>query len=71
LIPTKRIRQLIDVRRQVEGWRKVVAPYGLFVLKAGPDNLLAKGLLREEGARRLYRGHGLIVISRPVARYDG
>jgi len=71
LIPRRRILQLVDVRRQVEGWRKVVAPYGLFVLKVGPDNLFAKGLLRENGARRLYRGHGLIVISRPVARYDG
>jgi hypothetical protein len=71
LIPRRRILQLVDVRRQVEGWRKVVAPYGLFVLKVGPDNLFAKGLLREKGARRLYRGHGLIVISRPVARYDG
>ena len=71
LIPRRRILQLVDVRRQVEGWRKVVAPYGLFVLKVGPDNLFAKGLLREKGARRLYRDRGLIVISRPVARYDG
>jgi hypothetical protein len=71
LIPRRRILQLVDVRRQVEGWRKVVAPYGLFVLKVGPDSKFAKGLLREKGARRLYRGHGLIVISRPVARFDG
>ena len=58
-------------RRQVEGWPKVVAPYGLFVLSQDADRLFAKGLLREEGARRLYRGHGVMVISRPVTRYDG
>jgi hypothetical protein len=71
LIPRRRILQLVDVRRQVEGWRKVIAPYGLFVLKVGPDSRFASGLLREQGARRLYRGHGVIVISRNVARYDG
>jgi hypothetical protein len=70
LIPKKRILQLIDVRRQVEGWRKVVAPYGLFVLKQGPDSLLAKGLLRDRRAHSVYRGHGLIVISRPVSGSD-
>jgi hypothetical protein len=70
LVSKQQLKQLVDVRRQVEGWRKIVAPYGLFVLKQGPDSLLATGLLRDEGARRLYRGHGLIVISRPVRRSD-
>jgi len=49
----------------------VVAPYGLFVLSQDADRLFAKGLLRQDGARRLYRGHGVIVISRPVTSYDG
>jgi len=68
LVSKQRLIQLVDVRRQVEGWHKIVAPYGLFVLKEGPDSLLAKGLLRDQGARRLYKGHGLIVISRPVSQ---
>src|SRR5439155_25645170 len=71
LISKRQLAQLVSVRRQVEGWGKVVAPYGLFVLSQDADRVFAKGLLREEGARRLYRGHGVMVISRPVTRYDG
>ena len=70
LVSKQRLIQLVNARRQVEGWRRTVAPYGLFVLKKGPDSLLAKGLLRSRGARRLYRGHGVIVISRPVVRNE-
>ncbi len=70
LMPTYRLKQLVDVRRQVEGWQKVVAPFGLFVLKDGADDegSLIKGLLRQESARLLYRGNGAVVISRPVQR---
>jgi hypothetical protein len=60
------LRKLVDVRRQVDGWQKVVAPYGLFVLKKSAEGKLAAGLLRFPGARALYRGHGLIVIARPA-----
>jgi hypothetical protein len=69
LISKKRIAQLIDARRQVEGWRKIVAPYRIFVLKQGPDSLLIRGLIRD-GGRRLYRGHGLVVIARSKVEYD-
>jgi hypothetical protein len=70
LMPTYRLRQLVDVRRQVEGWQKVVAPFGLFVLKDGADDegFLIRGLLRQENARLLYRGNGAVVLSRPVKR---
>jgi hypothetical protein len=70
LLPTYRLRQLVDVRRKVEGWRKVVAPFGLFVLKDGADDegSLITGLLRQEHARVLYRGNGVVVLSRPVKR---
>lgn len=73
LVPTYRLRQLVDVRRQVEGWQKVVAPFGLFVLKDGADDegSLINGLLRQENARLLYRGNGAVVISRPVKRGFG
>jgi hypothetical protein len=73
LLPTYRLRQLVDLRRQVEGWRNVVAPFGLFVLKDGPDDegSLIKGLLRQEHARVLYRGNGAVVLSRPVERGPG
>jgi len=73
LLPTYRLRQLVDLRRQVEGWRNVVAPFGLFVLKDGPDDegSLIKGLLRQEHARVLYRGNGAVVLSRPVKRGPG
>lgn len=65
LISKQQLLQLVNARRQAEGWRDVVAPYGIFVLKKGPDDRLAKGLLGERAARELYRGHGLVVISRP------
>jgi hypothetical protein len=70
LLPTYRLRQLVDVRRQVEGWRKVVAPFGLFVLKDGPDDegSLIRGLVRQEHARVVYRGDGAVVLSRPLKR---
>lgn len=70
LMPTYRLRQLVDVRRQVEGWRSVIAPFGLFVLKDGADDegSLINGLLRRENARLLYRGNGAVVLSRPVKR---
>jgi hypothetical protein len=60
------IRRLAETRRLVEGWRNTVAPYGLFVLRKGPESDLATALLREPGARLEYRGHGAIVIWRPV-----
>jgi hypothetical protein len=70
LLSTYRLRQLVDVRRQVEGWQNVIAPFGLFVLKDGADDegSLIKGLLRQEHARVLYRGNGAVVLSRPVKR---
>jgi hypothetical protein len=64
LFSRKQIEGLVALRRQVEGSRRIVAPYGLFVLKKGPDTLLANGLLREAGTRQLYRGAGAIVIFR-------
>ena len=73
LMPTYRLRQLVDIRRQVEGWRNVIAPFGLFVLKDGADDegSLIKGLLGQEHARVLYRGNGVVVLSRPVKRDVG
>jgi hypothetical protein len=70
LMPTYRLRQLVDVQRQVAGWQKVVAPFGLFVLKDGAadEGSLIKGLLQVEHARVLYRGNGAVVLSRPVKR---
>jgi len=66
----RQVEQLVALRRQVEGSLRIVAPYGLFVLKKGPDTPLAKSLLREAGARELYRGAGVIVIARD-AKKDG
>jgi hypothetical protein len=70
LLPTYRLRQLVDLRRQVEGWQKIVAPFGLFVLRDGADDegTLIKGLLRKENAHVLYRANGAVVLSRPVKR---
>jgi hypothetical protein len=68
LVSKQQLLQLVNARRQVEGWQATVAPYGIFVLKKGPDDLLANGLVRQHGARQLYRGHGLVVISRPVMK---
>jgi hypothetical protein len=68
LLSRKQIQSIVDVRRQVEGWRKTVSPYGLYVLKKGPDSLVIKGLLRDRNARKLYTGQGLVVISRASER---
>ena len=68
LLSKNQLQTLVDVRRQVDGWQKVVAPYGLFVLKKGAEGKLARGLLRLPHTRLMYRGQGVIVISRPVGR---
>jgi hypothetical protein len=59
------IKRLVDIRRRVEGWREAVAGYGLFVLNKGPEGPLARALLKEPGAKALYRGHDVIVVWRP------
>jgi hypothetical protein len=66
IVPRKQLDQLVDVRRRVEGWRKVIASFGLFVLKRDVEGDVARALLREPGTRAEYRGHGVIVISRPA-----
>ncbi len=60
------IRRIVDIRRRVEGWRQAVSAYGLFVLNKGPEGPLAAALLREPGAKLVYRGHDAIVVWRPV-----
>jgi hypothetical protein len=62
----RELRQLIDVKQRVEGWHRVLAPYSLFVLRSDSERKLAAALLRQPGARREYRGHGALVISRPA-----
>src|SRR5438445_4483469 len=64
----KELRRLLDVKQRVEGWRQVLAPYSLFVLRSDSESKLAAALLRQPGARREYRGHGAIVIFRPAKR---
>jgi hypothetical protein len=64
----KELRRLLDVKMRVEGWRRILAPYGLFVLRTDSEGKLAAALLRQPGARREYRGHGAVVISRPATR---
>jgi hypothetical protein len=56
----------VNTRRLVVGWKHVVAPYGLFVLRAQAERSFGQALLREPGARPEYRGHGVLVVSRPV-----
>jgi len=68
LLTKQQIKRMVDVRRQVDGWQRVVAPYSLFVLRKDWDGRLAAGLLRQPGARVEYRGHNAVVISRPVHR---
>jgi len=66
LLSKKQFETLVNARRRVQGWRQTLAPFGLFVLKKGPDTRLAAALLRDPGTRALYRGGGAIVISQPV-----
>jgi hypothetical protein len=73
LTSKQEIKKLVDIRRRVEGWRQAVSSYGLFVLGKQPDRLLAAALLREPGAKALFRGHDVIVVWRPPkeSRTDG
>ena len=66
IVPRAQLDRLVDVRRRVEGWRKVIAPFGLFVLRKDVEGGVARALLREKGARAEYRGDGVIVVSRPA-----
>jgi hypothetical protein len=68
LTSKQQLQNLLDIKRREEGWKRMVAPYSLFVLKKGPDSKLAKSLLRLPGARVEYRGHGAIVIWRKAQR---
>jgi hypothetical protein len=68
LLTKGQLQNLVDIRRRVEGWQKALAPYGLFVLKKDAEGALARALLRQPGAQLLYRGHGVIVVSRRVER---
>jgi hypothetical protein len=68
LLTKNQLQKIVDIRRRVEGWRAAVAPYGLFVLKKGPESGMAASLLHESDTRLLYRGHGVMVISKPVER---
>ena len=67
----KELRRLLDVKQRVEGWQRVLAPYSLFVLRSDTESKLAKALLRQPGAHRVYRGHGAVVIYRPATRVRG
>ena len=62
------LQRLLDIKRRVEGWKRELAPYSLFVLKKGPDSKLATSLLRLPGMHLEYRGHGAIVIWREVRK---
>jgi hypothetical protein len=64
LTTKQQLQRILDVKRRVQGWQHVLAPYDLFVLKKGPDSKLAKSLLRLPGTRVAYRGHDAIVVSR-------
>ena len=68
LLSRSQLAGLINARRLVAGWQKTVAPFGLFVLKTDVERGLGKALLRQAGARVEYRGHDVLVISRPVRR---
>jgi hypothetical protein len=63
LLSKRELRRIQEVRWRVDGWRRTVAPYGLFILKKGPETKLARALLREPGAHLEYRGHGAIVVA--------
>jgi hypothetical protein len=64
LLSRGQLDKLVDIRQPIEGWQKVVAPYGLFILREGMDTNLARGLLRESGTHLEYHADGAIVIAR-------
>ena len=68
LLPQARLKQLTDARGLVEGWRRDVASFRLFVLRGDAEHALGQALLRERGARQEYRGHGLLVVYRPAGK---
>jgi hypothetical protein len=66
LLARSQMKKLIDARRLVAGWQKTVAPFQLFVLNTDVERGLAKALRKQERARVLYLGHGLLVLYRPA-----
>jgi hypothetical protein len=66
LISKSELQRLMRIRARSQGWERLVAPYGLFVLKKEPESRLASALLQQPGAQVEYRGRGAIVISRPA-----
>jgi hypothetical protein len=68
LLTKKQLQNIVDIRRRVEGWRAAVAPYGLFVLKKDAEGGMATSLLHQHGTRLLYRGQGVMVISKSVEK---
>jgi hypothetical protein len=63
LMSKRQLERLAAVRWRVDGWRRVVAPYGLFVLKS-EEKRFARALLAEPESRLEFRGQGAVVISR-------
>jgi hypothetical protein len=70
LLTKRQLRRLQEIRWRVDGWRRSIAPYGLFVLKKGQDTKLSRALLRQRGARLEFRGSDAIVVSVPRLRAD-
>jgi hypothetical protein len=70
LMSPKQIERLAAVRWRVDGWRRAVAPYSLFVLKT-EEKRFARALLRQRGSRVEFRGHGAVVIWRPATAVRG
>jgi hypothetical protein len=68
LMSKKELQRIREVRWRVDGWRRTVAPYSLFVLRKGPESKLAAALLQQRGTRVEYRGHDAIVVSRTAQR---
>jgi hypothetical protein len=61
LFSKEQFRAVVDVYHRREGWRKHVAGYRLFVLE--PERrALAKTLLEEPGAHRVYADSTVVVV---------
>jgi hypothetical protein len=67
LMSQRQLERLAAVRWRVDGWRRVVAPYSVFVLKS-EEKRFTGALLAKPGSRLEFRGQGALVISRPTTR---
>ena len=67
LLTARELRSVARLKTSKPGWERAAAGYPIVVLDPTEDPRRTSLLLREPGARLLYRDHGIVVIRRSTA----